>query len=208
MVHEPTLDRPSLVQGLLQGIQYKAGVRSARHAPADNAPGKGVDHEGDIDEARPGRDVGEVADPQRVRPQGPELAVDPVERARRGLVADRCPDRLAPDRPLQARGPHQARDGAAGDRDPLSAELPPDLAHPIDPEVLLEDAPDLNLEPRVAPGSRRQLARISPSRGMGAVGRRGDRQHAADRLDPVDGTVRIDERNHGLDRRSSSAIAK
>src|SRR3954471_18252392 len=150
VVHEPTLDRPSLVQGLLQGIQYKAGVRSARHAPADNAPGKGVDHEGDIDEARPGRDVGEVADPQRVRPQGPELPVDPVERARRGLVADRCPDRLAPDRPLQAHGPHQARDGAAGDRDPLPAELPPDLAHPIDPEVLLEHAPDLNLEPRVA----------------------------------------------------------
>src|SRR5690606_29163545 len=37
---------------------------------------------------------------------------------------------------------------------------------------------------------------------------RGDRQHLADRLDPVDVAVFVDERRHGLNRRSSSAWAK
>ena len=43
---------------------------------------------------------------------------------------------------------------------------------------------------------------------MRVVGRRGDRQHTADRLDPVDGAVLVDEGDHGLDRRSSSAMRK
>jgi hypothetical protein len=40
------------------------------------------------------------------------------------------------------------------------------------------------------------------------VGRGGDRQNLADRLDPVDLAMIIDERDHGLYRRSSSAWAK
>jgi hypothetical protein len=40
------------------------------------------------------------------------------------------------------------------------------------------------------------------------IGRRGDRQNFADRLDPVCGAVIVNEPNHGFDRRSSSAIAK
>ena len=43
---------------------------------------------------------------------------------------------------------------------------------------------------------------------MVVVGRRGDRQHLADRLDPVRLAVIVDERDHGLNRRSSSAWAK
>jgi hypothetical protein len=62
-----TPDRPALVQGLLQCVQHKAGVSGARDTPTDDAPGKGVDDEGDIDEAGPRRDVGEVGHPQGVR---------------------------------------------------------------------------------------------------------------------------------------------
>ncbi len=43
---------------------------------------------------------------------------------------------------------------------------------------------------------------------MGVVRRRGDRQHPADRLDPVGVAMIVDERDHGFDRRSSSAWAK
>src|SRR5436190_23708364 len=43
---------------------------------------------------------------------------------------------------------------------------------------------------------------------MGMIGRGGDRQHFADRLDPMDLTVIVDERDHRLNRRSSSAWAK
>ena len=42
------------MQGLLQGIQHEAGVSGPRHLPADDAPGKGVNHERHVDEARPG----------------------------------------------------------------------------------------------------------------------------------------------------------
>jgi hypothetical protein len=43
---------------------------------------------------------------------------------------------------------------------------------------------------------------------MRMVGAWGDRQNPADRLDPVSSAMIVDERDHGLDRRSSSAIAK
>src|SRR5438270_1978815 len=43
---------------------------------------------------------------------------------------------------------------------------------------------------------------------MGAVGRWGNRQHFADRLDPIRATVIVDEGDHRLNGRSSSAWAK
>src|SRR4051794_15652952 len=43
---------------------------------------------------------------------------------------------------------------------------------------------------------------------MGVIDRGGDRQDLADRLDPMRPTMIIDKGDHGLDRRSSSAIAK
>ena len=43
---------------------------------------------------------------------------------------------------------------------------------------------------------------------MGMIGRRGDRHNLADRLDPVGLTMVVDEGDHGLNRRSSSACAK
>ena len=57
-------------------------------------------------------------------------------------------------------------------------------------------------------GASRQLRGIGTPCHLLVVGRRGDRQQPADRLDPVRVAVIVDERDHGLDRRSSSAIAK
>jgi hypothetical protein len=90
----------------------------------------------------------------------------------------------------------------------FALELPPDLAHAIDPEVLIEDAPDLDLQADILPGARRQFGGIAPLGHMSVVGRGGDRQDLADRLDPMLPTMIVDERDHGLDRRSSSAVAK
>ena len=61
---------PALVQRLLQGIEHEVGAGRARHPPADDPAGEDIDHEGHVDEARPGRDVGEVRDPQHVRARG------------------------------------------------------------------------------------------------------------------------------------------
>ncbi len=43
--------------------------------------------------------------------------------------------------------------GATGDIEALPLQLPPDLAHAIDPEVFLEDAADLDLQSNIAAGA-------------------------------------------------------
>ena len=53
-----------------------------------------------------------------------------------------------------------------------------------------------------------QLTRIDAPGDVGAIRRRGDRQNTADRLDPVHSAVLVNEGDHGLNRRSSSAWAK
>ena len=115
-----------------------------------------------------------------------ELAVHPVSRAQRRPVADRGAHRLATRRSLQAHVFHQPGHCAACHVDAVPPQLPPDFANPINLEVRLP----------------------APSVGMGVVSRRGDRQHSADRLDPVNGVVCVDEGEHFLNGRSGSAWAK
>ena len=45
------LEGPPLVERLLQGVEHEARMGGAGDPPADDAPGEGVDHEGDVDEA-------------------------------------------------------------------------------------------------------------------------------------------------------------
>jgi hypothetical protein len=90
----------------------------------------------------------------------------------------------------------------------LAPQLPPDLADAVDLEVVMEDPADLGLQRVIKPGTRRSLARISTPGDMSAISRRGDRQDFTDRLDPMRLAVIVDEGDHGLNRRSSSAWAK
>src|SRR5512134_2796830 len=133
---------------------------------------------------------------------------NPVERARGGLVADRRPHGFAADHALRIHGLHQPRYRAAGDVEAFAPKLTPDLANAVDLEIPLEHAPDLDRQGGITPGSRRSLRRIGPPRDLRVVRGRGDRQHLADRLDPISSTVIVDERDHAFDRRSSSARAK
>jgi hypothetical protein len=196
------------VQRLLERVEHEACMGGAGDPPPDDAPGIGVDHEGDVDEARPGGDVGEIGDPPGVRLRGLELPVHQIERTRRRPVADRGSHWLSSDGAFQPHLAHQSRHGAPRHLDPLPAELPPDLADTVDLEVLLPDPPDVLAKARVAPHPRRRRRGCGATGSVAVVRRRGDRQHPADRLDPMDVAVIVDERDHGLDRRSSSAIAK
>ena len=54
------VNRPAIVLRLLQRVQHEAGVRRPADAPAHDIAGVNVDHEGDVDEPYPGRDIGEV----------------------------------------------------------------------------------------------------------------------------------------------------
>jgi len=123
-------------------------MRRGADAPADDLAGKGVDDEGDVDEALPGGDMGEIADPEHVGSGRPNLPVHLIQGAWRLLVRDRRPVRLAADHALNIHVLRQPRDRAAGDVDPLAAQLVPDLADAKDTPVVLENAPDLEPQRR------------------------------------------------------------
>ena len=66
-------------------------------------------------------------------------------------------------------------------------------------------APNLRAQRLVAFGPSRAALGVEPARTVRVVGRRGDRQHGADRLDPVLISMLVDEIDHHFGRRSSSA---
>lgn len=71
------------MQGLLKGVEHEARMFRSRYAPAHDATGIGIDHEGDINEACPGADIGEVGDP------------DPISVLGRGIVGSHDPTGMA-----------------------------------------------------------------------------------------------------------------
>jgi hypothetical protein len=79
--------------------------------------------------------------------------------------------------------------GAARDHDALAAELPPHFAHAVDLEILVPHPVDVAPQLGVAAHPRWRRRRIGAARDMGVIRRRSDRQHPADRPDPVDVTV-------------------
>src|SRR5690606_28986439 len=124
--------RHSFVHGLFQCIENQIGTRRTRGPPADDAPGEDVNHEGDIDKATPGRDVGEVRDPQLVRPLGVEVALHLIARTWQCRVRQRGFNRLAAYRSPQSHPRHQAFNGATCDIPGFAVQLYPDFAGAVD----------------------------------------------------------------------------
>src|SRR5262245_53138970 len=195
-------------QRLLERIQDQVRMHRAGDTPADDAARKHIDNESHVDEPRPGRDICEIGDPELIRPNGGELALDQICRIFRPVAADSGSAFGAAHNPLQPERSHQSFDATAGDGDAFPAELSPDLACAVDLEVLIPDALDLAGDLDIAPNPRRSPLRLRLSRLALVVGRWGDRQLCADRLDPILGPMLIDERHHHFGRRSSSAWAK
>lgn len=107
------LVRLSVMQGLLQRIQYEAGVHVGTDAPADDPAGEDIDHGGNVQPALPGGDVGEIRDPELVGALGLEFPIGAIQRARNRGVRSRGAHRPAASRAPQALTPHQALDRAA-----------------------------------------------------------------------------------------------
>ena len=133
----------AIVKRLLKGVENEPCVSRAANPPADDPTSIGVDHERDVDEARPGGNIGEVRDPQHVRPCRLELTVDPIQRTWRSLIADRRPYASSAYDALKTHRLHQPCDRAPRHILALPYKLLPDLADAIDLKVLFEDAPDL-----------------------------------------------------------------
>jgi hypothetical protein len=104
--------------------------------------------------------------------------------------------------------PGQLTVHSARNEETFAQQLPPHFAYSIDAEVGIEHALHLDLQHFIPLGARRHPLRIAALRGMFVIRRRGDRQHPADRLDPILFKVIVNKTDHGLGRRSSSAIAK
>ena len=59
-------------------VDDKLRLEIMPHCPADDPSREGIEHDGQVDEARPGRDVCNVRHPELVRLVGPEVAVAQV----------------------------------------------------------------------------------------------------------------------------------
>ena len=164
-MHEAAaIKMPSGVKRLFKRIKNEAGMRCAADPPADNAAGKHIDHEGDIDKSAPGRNISEVRDPEHVRRVGLEVAIDMIERARRRFVTERSAMRFSANYALNTDLFHQSLDCAAGDIDPLSLHLLPNFVRAIDTEVLSENPKDLRLQSLVLSNARRRSVWAMPPR--------------------------------------------
>ncbi len=103
------LGRPALVERLFQSVQDEAGGGGAQHPPADDAAGKGVVDEGDVDEALP-----------RVAPFRPMRRISRATRAARHVAA------LPPQRPPHFPHPIDLDvlvDGASGSTLPIGPTM-------------------------------------------------------------------------------------
>ncbi len=128
---------------LLQGIEHEACRGAGADYPAHDSSGKGVDHEGDVDEPGPGMDIGEVDHPKRIWSADAELTVDLIQWARCLRVADRGDRRLAPAHAGQAHGAHQPLHGALGDGDAPFVQRVFDLAQrQREPDVTQDHGPN------------------------------------------------------------------
>src|SRR5665647_2663550 len=142
----------------VQGVQRQVGLHGPRGPPPDDHPGEHVDRERDVDEPRPGRDVGEVDHPQLVRGGRCELASDQVSGPDSSRVGDGGADPAAAAHPDQAMGAHQPFDRAPGHRGPvdqhtLAAQLVVDLPGPVEPTAGRGmDPDDLDQYPLIASG--------------------------------------------------------
>ena len=63
------------------------GAQVRRHRPADDAPAPHIEHDRQVEEARPGRDVGDVGDPEPIRAGGREVPLHQIGRRPRVAVA-------------------------------------------------------------------------------------------------------------------------
>ena len=171
---------PTEAAGHLQCVDDELGAHVRRELPADDRAAVAVEDEGEVDEAAPAADVGQVGHPLLVRAGGAEVALQEVAGPLEGgLVGDRRPLAAAAPLAFEPLGAHQPGDPVAADLDAAPAQLLPGLPGAIDAPVagaggvdLRDQLPVLELAAGRHPGSARVVR----------AHRHADR--SADRLDP------------------------
>jgi hypothetical protein len=70
--------RPPLGDGHVHGVDHELGLQIVAHRPPHDTTRPSVQHDGQVDEARPCRHAGDVRHPELVRLVGPEIPVDKI----------------------------------------------------------------------------------------------------------------------------------
>jgi hypothetical protein len=70
--------RPAHCQRHVQGVEHQLRVQGRRHRPADDAAAERIECDRQLEEAGPGRNVGDIGHPQQVRALGGEVALDQI----------------------------------------------------------------------------------------------------------------------------------
>jgi hypothetical protein len=65
--------RPPLMERHLQGLEHQIGLQVRRHGPSNYAPAPDIEHHGQEQESHSGRNVGDIGDPELIRPRGGEV---------------------------------------------------------------------------------------------------------------------------------------
>lgn len=157
-------------------------------SPTHDLAAPHVEHDGQIEEAHPRRNVRDVSDPQRIGPIGHELSVDQVGSRSRRAVTPRRYGPFPPAHSCQAAVLHQSSYALASDPSSFFTQLRVNARRSVRLARLVIDRPYPLLKLFVLSFSRRHhppAPRVVPAGG--------DFQHSAHRPDREQGLVRIYE---------------
>ena len=87
----------------VQRREHQLGTKMMGHGPPDHLAAEHVEHDGQVYESGPGRDIGDVGDPQAIGRIGLKLTLDPVRSRVVAAVRARGARAAAPAHPGQAR---------------------------------------------------------------------------------------------------------
>ena len=133
--------RSALLDGHVEGIEHELGAQVPGHRPAHDPAAEHVEDDGQVQESRQGRHVGDVSHPQPVRGVGVELALHQV-RHRAGLGVAACGARpLAPAHAGQARLAHHPSHPLAAHRRALLGQLGLNARRTVAPPAMRVNRP-------------------------------------------------------------------
>lgn len=176
--------RPPLLDRHVERVEHEVGGERRPRRPPDDPPAPHVEYDRQVQEASPRGDVdvGDIRDPQLIRPRGGERPRHEIRRGGRGRIAARGAVILAPRHADNAMLPHEARHPLAVHPPARFHELGVDVRRSIGAAGGLVNLPDAPQQPGVALRPRRR-----PTAAPGVVPAGGDSQEAAERLHRIRG---------------------
>jgi hypothetical protein len=115
----------------VEGIGYDAGVQRTRHRPANDAAAEDVEHDGEIEEAGPRWNVGDIGHPQAVGRLSDEVALDEIGCRARIPIADRGRNEAPAMHAEESVLVHEPSDALSPNADSMTPQLCMDARPPV-----------------------------------------------------------------------------